>query len=397
MVNLPDLPVEIILQILSYFGPPIVDLFWQRGITPQTLIPFSLSLDNKSRSAQIENAKCLGLMVWRAISSTFGTNIRYMRLTVSSRELAIQLPYIPLEELESQFKIIWPHLTSLQTLTLTLTPAYGCPSWLATQLKSIPSLQTLRLRVMGDSIGSYLRELPNVRNLYIEIYPPDVEDRETDPLGPGPPMGMGARQEVSREAYHSWSTLFNDLTALIESCENVARMGWHVHWTMAHAFYRHTSSQGGLPDSGPLIKCISVFPPLLTSLSLSLESQLGTEPFVRALGGLPITDLALVSYDHLLLLGTEFENFCKAFGKLRRLKLKLRAPSITIGGSSLSRFPVDMEPIVRGLSSLPHLRSYRGPILIKRPSSIPSVASTKLIRIEAKTALIELADQLTVK
>ncbi|CAE6434519.1 unnamed protein product [Rhizoctonia solani] len=390
MVNLPDLPAEIILQILSYFGPPTIDPFWQRGITPQTLIPFSLSLDKKSRATQIENAKRLGLNLLNVCNSNAG-------LASYIQELAIQLPYIPLDELESQLKQIWPHLTSLQTLTLTLTPACGCPSWLVTQLKSIPSLQTLCLRVMGDCIGPHFRELPNIRNLYIEIYPPDIEDRETDPLGPGPPMEPGAREEVSREVYHNWSTLFNDLMALIESCKNVIRMGWYIHWTMAHAFYRHTSYQGGgAPNaSGPLIKRISVFSPFLTSLSLSLESQLGTEPFIRALGGLPITDLALVSYDHLLLIGTEFEKFCKAFGKLRRLKLKLRAPSITVGGSSSSQFPIDMEPIVRGLSSLPYIRSYRGPILIKRPPTTPSRGSS--IRIEAETALIELANQLTIK
>ncbi|KAJ1299780.1 hypothetical protein OPQ81_011996 [Rhizoctonia solani] len=269
------------------------------------------------------------------------------RLAGYIQELTIQLPYIPLEELESQFKNIWPHLTSLYTLTLTLTPAYCCPSWLVTQLKAIPNLHTLRLRIMGDSIGPYLRELPNIRNLYIEIYPPDMEDRETDPLGPGPSSELGVREEISREVYHSWSTLFNDLMALIESCPNVSQMGWYIHWTMAHAFYRHTTSKGDTPNNtGIFIKRISVLPPFLTTLSLSVESQLGTEPFVRALGGLPITDLALTSYDHLLLFGDEFEKFCKAFGKLKRLRLKLRTPSITVGGDSLSRFPIDMGPIL---------------------------------------------------
>ncbi|KAH7329772.1 hypothetical protein B0J17DRAFT_206836 [Rhizoctonia solani] len=251
---------------------------------------------------------------------------------------------------------------------------------------------------MGDAIGPYLRELPNIRNLYIEIYPPDMEDRDAHPLGPGPPMEPGVREEVSREVYHSWATLFNDLMIFIESCENVVRMGWHVHWSLAHAFYRHTSSRSGSPNNpGPLIKRISTLPPSLTSLSLSLESQPGTEPFIRALGGLPITDLALVSYDHVLLLGTEFEKFCEAFTQLRRLRLKLRAPSITVGGDSPNRFPIDMEPIVRGLSSLPHLQSYRGPIVIKRPPSTPRIASSKLIRIEAKTTLAELASQLITK
>ncbi|CAE6439498.1 unnamed protein product [Rhizoctonia solani] len=310
------------------------------------------------------------------------------------QELTLQLPYLPLDELESQFKNIWPRLTSLHTLTLTLTSANGCPHWLVAHLKSMHNLHTLRLRVMGDSIGPHLRQLSNVRNLYIEIYPPDLEDRDADPLGSGPPIEPG--EGVNREIYHSWSTLFNDLMDLIESCESVVRMGWHVHWTMVHAFYRHANSKGGVPNApGPLIKRISALPPSLTSLSISLESQLGTEPFVRALSGLPVTDLALVLCDHLLLLGTEFEWFCKAFGNLKRLRLKLRAPSITVGGGSPKPFPIDMECIARGLSSLPYLRSYRGPIVIKRPEpSRPSVASSTLIRKEAKSTLSELAIQL---
>ncbi|CAE6384437.1 unnamed protein product [Rhizoctonia solani] len=417
MVNLPDLPTEIILQILSYLGPPMADPFWWRGITPQTLLPFSLTLDNKSRAEQVEHAKRLGLVckklwpvctsiVWmrRECNPILGLKnllnvCRYNGGPIGYiQELTIQLPYIPLDELEYQLEIIWPNLTSLHTLTLTLTTTYGCPSWLATQLQSIPGLHTLCLRVMGDSIGPHLRDLLNIRNLYIEVYPPDMEDHETDPLGPGPASGPTIRDNVSREVYHSWSSLFNDLAAFIGSCGNVARLSWHVHWTMVHAFYRHTICEGSAPNKfGQSIKCISVFPRFITSLSISLESQLGTEPFVRALGGLPITDLALVLYDHALLLGTEFENLCVAFRELRRLKLKLRTPSITVGGGTPGQFSVDIGPIVRGLSSLPYLKSYRGPLVVKRPPPVPSVASSKLIRLEAKATIAKLARQLAVK
>ncbi|KEP50810.1 F-box-like domain protein [Rhizoctonia solani 123E] len=418
MVNLPDLPAEIILQILSHFGPSTIDLFWHRGITHQTLIPFSFSLDNKSRAEQIENAKRLALVckqlrpvcasiVWMrlecnpimGLKNLFNICKSKHRLAGYVQELVLQLPYLPLDELEAQLKDIWPHLTTLHTLTLTLTSAHGCPSWLVAHLKSIPNLHTLRLRVMGDSIGPHLRQLSNIRNLYIEIYPPDIEDRDADPLGPGPPLEPAAREGVSRDIYHSWFTLFNDLMDLIDSCKDIVRMGWHVHWTMAHAFYRHVSSKSEIPNNPSLsIRRISVLPPFLTSLSVSLESQLGTESFVRALSGLPITDLALVSYDHMLLLGAEFEKFCKAFGHLRRLRLKLRAPSITVGGGSPKQFPIDMEYIARGLSSLSHLRSYRGPIVIKRPEPMsPPVASSILIRKEAKSTLIDLANRLEVK
>ncbi|CUA77866.1 hypothetical protein RSOLAG22IIIB_06839 [Rhizoctonia solani] len=185
----------------------------------------------------------------------------------------------------------------------------------------------------------------------------------------------------------------------IESCENVVRMGWHIHWTMVHAFYQHANAKSVAPNSSSLhVRQISVLPPFLTSLSISLESQLGTEPCVRALSGLPITDLALVSYDHLLLLGPEFEKFCKAFGNLKRLRLKLRAPSITVNGSSPEQSLIDTESIARGLSSLPHLRSYRGPIVIKRPEPTdPRVASSALIQKTVKATLVELAGRLEAK
>ncbi|KAF8697516.1 hypothetical protein RHS03_07755, partial [Rhizoctonia solani] len=414
MANLPELPTEIILQILSHLSPSKADPFWSRGVTPQTLLPFFLTLDDESRTEQRENAKRLGLVckklwpvcmsiVWMRWESNLVLGLKNLlkvckhngRLAGCIQDLTIQLPYIPLEELESQLATIWPNTTSLHTLTLTLTPAYGCPSWLATQLRAVPSLQTLRLRVMGDSIGPYLRDLPNIHNLYVEVYPPDMEDHETDPLGPGPALESTIGENVGREVYHSWSALFNDLVGLIESCKNITRLSWHVHWTMVHAFYRHSSFEGNTPSNHGLpIKCISTFPPFMTSLSISIESQLGTEPFVRALSGLPITDLALVSYDHTLLLGTEFEKFCMAFKRLRRLKLKLRAPSITVGGGRPWLFSVDIEPIIRGLSSLPSLQSYRGPLVVKRPPPVPSITSSKLIRLEAKSVLAELSRQL---
>ncbi|CCO35866.1 O-methylsterigmatocystin oxidoreductase Short=OMST oxidoreductase [Rhizoctonia solani AG-1 IB] len=214
-----------------------------------------------------------------------------------------------------------------------------------------------------------------------------MEDH-ADPLGPGPALGPTTQDSVNRELYHNWSTLFNDLAELIDSCKNVTRLSWHVHWTMVHAFYRHTSFEG---TPSPAIKRISTFPPFMTSLSISLESQLGTESFTRALSGMPITDLALVLYDHALLSATEFEKLCMAFRGLRRLKLKLRAPSITVGGGLPGQFSADIEPISRGLSSLPYLNSYRGPLMIKRPPPIPSVASSKLIRLETKATLSQLA------
>lgn len=60
--TLPDLPSEIILQILSYFLLPAIDHFWASRITSQTLLPSSLSANDNHRSAQIEVAKQLTLV-----------------------------------------------------------------------------------------------------------------------------------------------------------------------------------------------------------------------------------------------------------------------------------------------------------------------------------------------
>lgn len=78
-------------------------------------------------------------------------------------------------------------------------------------------------------------------------------------------------------------------------------------------------------------------------MSLTLESQMGTGPFLRAASGLPITDLALTLYDLNLLAGTAFKDFCSTFGKLRNLRLKLRNPAIGVGdgGAPVTETAVD--------------------------------------------------------
>lgn len=243
--------------------------------------------------------------------------------------------------LSSQLSAVWPRLSSLRSLTLTFSPDHPCQQWLVDQLRDVPTLRSLSLRIFGSGLGPHLRSLPQLNHLFVEIHPPDGREQMSLPEFEDP---------TPREAYHNWTGLFNDVVETVDSCVkegNVKNLGLFVHWTMVHSFYRHAESSPSLSsllalphnsdrDSGirpgPSIKQLTPSNLAgLSRLSLTLESQMGTRPFLRAVRGLPITDLALTSYDLSLLSGTVFKDFCATFGKLKRLRLKLRDPSIGVG------------------------------------------------------------------
>ncbi|KAG9084619.1 hypothetical protein FRC07_013594 [Ceratobasidium sp. 392] len=110
----------------------------------------------------------------------------------------------------------------------------------------------------------------------------------------------------------------------------------------------------------------------LSRISLTLESQMGTRPFLDAVGELPLTDLAFAAYDLSLLNGIVFRVFCNAFPELRRLRIKLRLPSITVGDGtgSMAEGLVNEEEFIKGLTSLRQLEAYKGPILFQRQKSV---------------------------
>ncbi|KAG8749377.1 hypothetical protein FRC12_013448 [Ceratobasidium sp. 428] len=116
---------------------------------------------------------------------------------------------------------------------------------------------------------------------------------------------------------------------------------------------------------------------------------MGTRPFLDAVGGLPLTDLAFTAYDLSLLNGTVFRVFCSTFPELRRLRVSLRAPSITVGdgiGSMAEGFANEDE-FIKGLTSLRHLEAYKGPILFQRQNSVEAHHS---LRSQVKVSLARL-------
>jgi hypothetical protein len=165
--------------------------------------------------------------------------------------------------------------------------------------------------------------------LFLEIHPPDIDGR----VPVSTPHSEGT--EVPRQFYHDWTELFNDVAELVEASAksgNLKRMTWFVDWTMAHSFYKHMrqhASSASLPTTIKRIDCSSLN--RLSRLSLTLASQMGTRPFLDAVRGMRLTDLALIAYDLNLLNGTVFREFCASFPGLRNLRLKLRTPSITVG------------------------------------------------------------------
>ncbi|KAG8716385.1 hypothetical protein FRC09_015826 [Ceratobasidium sp. 395] len=139
---------------------------------------------------------------------------------------------------------------------------------------------------------------------------------------------------------------------------------------MVHSFYKHMKQRSSEPSGANYIDTSSLNS--LSRLSLTLESQMGTRSFMDAAGGLPLTDLALTAYDLSLLNGTVFRVFCSTFPELRRLRVNLRTPSITVGdgiGSMAEGFANEDE-FIKGLTSLRHLEAYKGPVLFQRQKSV---------------------------
>ncbi|KAG8773534.1 hypothetical protein FRC12_002485 [Ceratobasidium sp. 428] len=311
-----------------------------------------------------------------------------------SLRLQITDKSLPTDLLPNRFEAIWPRLTSLRSLTLVFTSASSCPAWLAGQLQSISTLQTLRLCIFGNSLGPHLRAPSQLQNLHIEIHPPDLDGRISHWAAPNEPV------EVSREAYHDWTDLFNDVSDLInENCSgyDLKRITWFIHWTMVHSFYKHMKQRSSEPSMTKYIN--ASFLNSLSHLSLTLESQMGTRPFLDAVGGLPLTDLAFTAYDLSLLNGTVFRVFCSTFPELRRLRVSLRAPSITVedGIGSMAEGFANEDEFIKGLISLRHLRAYKGPILFQRQNSVEAhhplrsqltVSLARLLRLLRETGMI---------
>ncbi|KAG9126069.1 hypothetical protein FRC07_005047 [Ceratobasidium sp. 392] len=139
---------------------------------------------------------------------------------------------------------------------------------------------------------------------------------------------------------------------------------------MVHSFYKHMKQRTLIPSKIKYINPCSL--QSLSRLSLTLESQMGTRPFLDAVGELPLTDLAFAAYDLSLLNGIVFRVFCSAFPELRRLRIKLRLPSITVGDGtgSMAEGLVNEGEFIKGLTSLRHLEAYKGPILFQRQKSV---------------------------
>ncbi|KAG8686331.1 hypothetical protein FRC08_012564 [Ceratobasidium sp. 394] len=196
--------------------------------------------------------------------------------------------------------------------------------------------------------------------------------------------------EVARAVYHDWTDLFNDVLELIEANStgrHPKKMTWFIFWTMVHSFYRHMNRHAPI---SPKIKHIDLASlENLSRLSLTLESQMGTRPFLDAVGGLPLTDLAFTAYDHSLLNGTVFRVFCGTFPKLRRLRIKLRMPSITVEGGSgnMAEGSINEDEFIKGITSLRHLEAYKGPILFQRQNS---VEAHHPLRAQVKASLVRL-------
>ncbi|QRV83848.1 F-box-like domain protein [Ceratobasidium sp. AG-Ba] len=286
--------------------------------------------------------------------------------------LSFSKPTQPPSFVSAQLEAIWPHLTSLSSLTLILTSASSCPEWLVKLLEATPTLQTLRLCVFGSSFGPYLRALPQLQNLYLEIHPPDIEGNLTQWIASDEPI------HVQRAFYHNWTDLFNDVSEFIDlntTKGNLRQITWFIYWTMVHSFYSHMTRRNAEPSNVKYINPSNL--KSLSRLALTLESQMGTRPFLDAVQGLPLTDLAFTSYGLSLLNGTAFREFCNTFPQLRRLRIKLKTPSHTIGDhtGSIPEGSVNEEEFVKGLASLGYLQAYRGPVLFQRQSAMETFRS----------------------
>ncbi|KAG8737637.1 hypothetical protein FRC10_007979 [Ceratobasidium sp. 414] len=156
---------------------------------------------------------------------------------------------------------------------------------------------------------------------------------------------------------------------------------------MVHSFYRHMKQRAPIPSEIKHINISSLNN--LSRLSLSLESQMGTQQFLDAVGGTPLTDLAFTAYDFKLLNGTVFRVFSGAFPNLKRLRIELRMPSITVGGGtgSMAEGLVNEDEFIKGITSLRYLEAYKGPILFQRQNSVEAHHS---LRVQVKASLAKL-------
>ncbi|KAF8608059.1 hypothetical protein BDV93DRAFT_519131 [Ceratobasidium sp. AG-I] len=407
--NLPDLPSEILLLIFSCCVTPIPIIqkpFWLQEITPRVLFSPNTILAEPSEQ-QVRMAKCLSLVCRRTWSVFvpfvwswfFCANPMSLMDLVdaceSERELGrwvqhldLKLPFLdvpfPSNMVSSQLAAIWPNLTSLHSLTLTLSPNYPCPQWLAEQLRGISALRFLHLHIRGSTLGPHLRALPQLEALFIEVHPPNSYAQA---------LVLQAQEGTSNKVHHDWTELFNDIIEMVDACVkvgNVKQLGLFVNWAMVRSFYQHVESSPSLssllasiqifnPKSrvalGPLVK--QLIPSNLSSLSrlsLTLESRIGTRAFLRAMSGLPITDLALTSYDWSLLSGPIFRDFCATFEKLSRLRLNLTSVLTGVGEPVANGF-VDQDAFVQGLVSLKNLEAYKGPVMLRRRNVAGSLRS----------------------
>ncbi|KAF8608058.1 hypothetical protein BDV93DRAFT_504569 [Ceratobasidium sp. AG-I] len=376
VTNLPDLPAEILLQILFYLVAP-VSLSHQ----PFWLPDISNTMEQKmQRGEQVWVARTLSMvcqrtrrvfltLLWSWFDCSSAVAVRNLRnACTSERELGGHI------HLSCQFAAVWLKLTSLRSLSLTLSHKRPCHQWLADQLRDIPTLRSLRLRIYGSGLGPHLRALPQLEMLSVEIHPPSVDD-----LTP-------------KTRRCDWIGLFNDVIDMIDACVkdgNVKSLGLFINTTIVASFYRHVGKSSSLSSlSAPVLildtdSSIIPAPPTkklspsnlsgLTRLSITLRSQMGTESFLQAMGGLPITDLALHLNDLNLFSGTAFRDFCFMFERLRRLRLKLENPPIPAGGrATVMEGLVDQDALVQGLASLRHLEAFKGPVLFRRQTATGS-------------------------
>ncbi|KAF8598250.1 hypothetical protein BDV93DRAFT_609947 [Ceratobasidium sp. AG-I] len=400
--TLSDLPSEILLLIFSFCITPTPlgqQPFWLRDIPSHVLVsPYNNTVGpSEQRGEQVRIAKILSLVCRRTWTvfmpviwswfhcSNLGNMIALDNACASDRELGSCVQYLELklrnlgvsglpDMLSFGIEPIWPKLTSLHSLTLTLSPNIPCPQRLAEQLQNTPTLRSLHLRVYGFNFGPHLRALPQLEALFIDVCPPNTYGQT--PLLP--PVFT-----TSYPADYTWTGVFNDVVEMVDACikaGNLKRLGLFVHREMTDAFYQHIAKSPSLSNLlasvhildphpgvalGPSIK--QLIPPNfsnLSRLSMTLESRTGTETFLRAVGGLPITDLALTSYDWTLLSGASFRAFCATFAKLRRFRLKLWKVSDVVGEPVANGF-IDQDAFVQGLASLRYLESFKGPVLLR--------------------------------
>ncbi|KAF8608055.1 hypothetical protein BDV93DRAFT_602954 [Ceratobasidium sp. AG-I] len=403
MSNLLDLPSEILLHVFSCLMTPAPlsrQPFWLLDITPHALLsPSSNTREQREqRREQVLMAKSLSLVcrkawavftpsVWSRFDCSTEVNLVDLKnACASERELGSHIQHLDLElrafeaefssdMLSSDFAAIWPKLTSLYSLTLTLSPGWPCPQWLATQLRDIPALRSLHLNIHGSDLGPHLRALPRLEGLFVEIYHSGKIRHMHSPE---------TSDQISLKVHPDRAGPFDDVFEMVDACVKdgkLKQLGLFAHEEKVDSLCRYLEEP---PSLASLLSSVQISDPIssvalgpsikqpipsslgsLSRLSLTLESRKGTEAFLRAMSGLPITDLALRPYDWSLLSGSNFRDFCAIFGKLRRLRLKLTR-MLTGVGEPVANGYVDQDAFVQGLTSLKDLEAFKGPVMLRR-------------------------------